>query len=102
MNFWHILKKLLKKEEIVKYAKVWNPLSAKTQMKKIKEEHSKKKEESKEEAAVASTSKPQANQPPQEGKKNKKIIGGNHIPQVTGFKKSKKMPWTMFSSWPEP
>ncbi|MBW0555832.1 hypothetical protein O181_095547 [Austropuccinia psidii MF-1] len=28
-------------------------------------------------------------------------IGGNHIPQATGFQKSKKMPWTMSSTWPE-
>ncbi|MBW0585184.1 hypothetical protein O181_124899 [Austropuccinia psidii MF-1] len=73
MNSWHILKRFLTDEEIVVYSNGWNPLSSKTQMKKIKDYHSKKKEASKEEAPVASTSKPQANQLPQEGKKNKKM-----------------------------
>ncbi|MBW0486456.1 hypothetical protein O181_026171 [Austropuccinia psidii MF-1] len=54
---------------------------------------------SKEEAPLASNSKPQVNQPPQEGKKKKKIIGRNNIPQVTG---SKKIPWTVSSTWPKP
>ncbi|MBW0527912.1 hypothetical protein O181_067627 [Austropuccinia psidii MF-1] len=72
MNSWHILKNLLKEDEIVRYSKGWNPLSSKTQIKKIKEYHAKKKAETKEEAPVAFTSKPQANPLPQEGKKNKK------------------------------
>ncbi|MBW0558026.1 hypothetical protein O181_097741 [Austropuccinia psidii MF-1] len=72
MNSWHILKKFLKEEEIVRYSNGWNPLSSKPQIKKIKEYLAKKKEETKEEAPVASTSKPQANPIPQEGKKNKK------------------------------
>ncbi|MBW0593153.1 hypothetical protein O181_132868 [Austropuccinia psidii MF-1] len=72
MNSWHILKRFLTEEEIVIYSNVWNPLSSKPQIKKIKEYHSKKREASKEEAPVASTSKPQGNQPPHEGKKNKK------------------------------
>ncbi|MBW0547856.1 hypothetical protein O181_087571 [Austropuccinia psidii MF-1] len=72
MNSWHILKKFLKEEEIVRYSNGWNPLSSKPQIKKIKEYHAKKKEATKEEAPVASTSKPQANPLPQEGKKNKK------------------------------
>ncbi|MBW0587471.1 hypothetical protein O181_127186 [Austropuccinia psidii MF-1] len=72
MNSWHILKKFLKEEEIVRYSNGWNQLSSKPQIKKIKEYYSKKKEERKEEAPVASTRKPQANQLPQEGKKNKK------------------------------
>ncbi|MBW0587745.1 hypothetical protein O181_133867 [Austropuccinia psidii MF-1] len=72
MNSWHILKKFLKEEEIVKYSNGWNPLSSKPQIKKIKEYHAKKKEATKEEAPVASTSKPQVNPLPQEGKKNKK------------------------------
>ncbi|MBW0484716.1 hypothetical protein O181_024431 [Austropuccinia psidii MF-1] len=67
MSSWHILKKFLKAEEIVRYFNGWNPLSSKHQIKKIKEYHAKKREESKEEAPVASTRKP-----PQEGKKNKK------------------------------
>ncbi|MBW0568730.1 hypothetical protein O181_108445 [Austropuccinia psidii MF-1] len=66
MNSWHILKRFLKEEEIVRYSNGWNPLSSKPQIKKITEYHAKKREESKEEAPVASTSKPQ------EGKKNKK------------------------------
>ncbi|MBW0562379.1 hypothetical protein O181_102094 [Austropuccinia psidii MF-1] len=72
MKSWHILKKFLKEEEVVRYSNGWNPLSSKHQIKKIKEYHTKKAEASKEEAPVASTSKPQANQPPQEVKKNKK------------------------------
>ncbi|MBW0491538.1 hypothetical protein O181_031253 [Austropuccinia psidii MF-1] len=62
MSSWHILKKFLKEEEIVRYSNGWNPLSSKPQNKKIKEYHAKKREASKEEATVASTSKPQANQ----------------------------------------
>ncbi|MBW0529367.1 hypothetical protein O181_069082 [Austropuccinia psidii MF-1] len=72
MNSWHILKRFLKEEEIVRYSNVWNPLSSKPQIKKIKEYYTKRKEASKEEAPVASTSKPQANQLPQERQKNKK------------------------------
>ncbi|MBW0524054.1 hypothetical protein O181_063769 [Austropuccinia psidii MF-1] len=72
MNFWSILKRFLKEEEIVRYSNGWNPLSSKPQIKKIKEYHAKKREERKEEAPVASNSKPQANQLPQEGKRNKK------------------------------
>ncbi|MBW0504726.1 hypothetical protein O181_044441 [Austropuccinia psidii MF-1] len=72
MSSWHILKKFLKEEEIVRDSNGWNPLSSKPQIKKIKEYHAKKKEESKEEAPVASTNKPQANQLPQKGKKNNK------------------------------
>ncbi|MBW0547910.1 hypothetical protein O181_087625 [Austropuccinia psidii MF-1] len=69
---------------------------------KIKEYHEKEKEEGKEEATVASTRKPQVIQHPKEGIRSRKRIGGNHIPQVTGFQKSKKMPWIMSSTWPEP
>ncbi|MBW0573822.1 hypothetical protein O181_113537, partial [Austropuccinia psidii MF-1] len=72
INSWHILKRFLKEEEIVRYSNGWNLLSSKPKIKKIKEYHSKKKETTKEEAPVASTSKPQANPLPQEGKKNKK------------------------------
>ncbi|MBW0590495.1 hypothetical protein O181_130210 [Austropuccinia psidii MF-1] len=72
MNSWHLLKTLLKEEEIVRYSKGWNPLSSKLRNKKIKEYHAKKREASKEEAQVVFTSKPQVNQPPQEGKNNKK------------------------------
>ncbi|MBW0577682.1 hypothetical protein O181_117397 [Austropuccinia psidii MF-1] len=72
MNSWHILKKFLKEEEIVRYSNGWNPLSFKPQIKKIKEYHAKKKVASKEEAPVASTRKPQPNPPPQEGKRKKK------------------------------
>ncbi|MBW0586971.1 hypothetical protein O181_126686 [Austropuccinia psidii MF-1] len=72
MNSWHILKKFLKGEEIVRYSNGWNKLSSKPQIKKIKEYHAKKREATKEEAPVASISKPQANPLSQEGKKNKK------------------------------
>ncbi|MBW0520089.1 hypothetical protein O181_059804 [Austropuccinia psidii MF-1] len=69
MSSWHILKKFLKEEEIVRYSNGCNPLSSKPQIKQIKEYHGKKKEASNEEALVAFTSN---NQLPQEGKKNKK------------------------------
>ncbi|MBW0561105.1 hypothetical protein O181_100820 [Austropuccinia psidii MF-1] len=72
MNSWNILKKFLKEEQIVRYSNQWNPLSSKTQIKKIKEYHAKEKETRKEEALVSSTRKPQSNQIPQEGKKKKK------------------------------
>ncbi|MBW0572560.1 hypothetical protein O181_112275 [Austropuccinia psidii MF-1] len=72
IDSWHILKKLLKEEEIVRYSNGYNPLSSKPQIKNIKEYHAKKREESNEEAPVASTSKLQGNQHPQEGKKSKK------------------------------
>ncbi|MBW0567363.1 hypothetical protein O181_107078 [Austropuccinia psidii MF-1] len=72
MSPWHILKKLLKEEEILRYSNGWNQLSLKPQIKKIKEYHSKKREESKEDAPVTSTSKPQVSQPPRKGNKNKK------------------------------
>ncbi|MBW0516828.1 hypothetical protein O181_056543 [Austropuccinia psidii MF-1] len=58
MNFWHILKKYLKEEEIVKDSNRWNSLSSKPHIKKINELHNIKREERKEEAPVASTSKP--------------------------------------------
>ncbi|MBW0592303.1 hypothetical protein O181_132018 [Austropuccinia psidii MF-1] len=102
MNSWHILKKFLKEEELVRYSNGWNPLSFKPQIKKMKKYHAQKKEASKEEAPVASTSRPQVNQLPQQGKNNKKKIGGNHILQVTRSQKFKKMSWTMSSTWPEP
>ncbi|MBW0587601.1 hypothetical protein O181_127316 [Austropuccinia psidii MF-1] len=72
MNSWHILKRFLKEEKIVRYSNGCNPLSSKPQIKKIKEYHAKKKEATKEEAPVASTSKPQANPLPQEGKRQEK------------------------------
>ncbi|MBW0587060.1 hypothetical protein O181_126775 [Austropuccinia psidii MF-1] len=56
MNSWHILKKFLKEEEIVRYFNGWNPLSSKPQIKKIKEYHAKKKEATKEEAPSQPTS----------------------------------------------
>ncbi|MBW0546974.1 hypothetical protein O181_086689 [Austropuccinia psidii MF-1] len=55
MNSWHILKRFLKEEEIVKYSNGWNPLSSKPHIKNIMECHAKKKEATKEEAPVAST-----------------------------------------------
>ncbi|MBW0535093.1 hypothetical protein O181_074808 [Austropuccinia psidii MF-1] len=91
MNFWHILKKFLKEEELVRDSNRWNSLSSKPHIKKIKEWHHIKREESKEEALVASTSKPPASQPPQEGKKNKKknwrkpYSPGYRIPRIQKY-----------------
>ncbi|MBW0562862.1 hypothetical protein O181_102577 [Austropuccinia psidii MF-1] len=39
---------------------------------------------------------------PKKGRRTRKRTGENHIPQVTGFKKSKKMSWKMSPTWPEP
>ncbi|MBW0567344.1 hypothetical protein O181_107059 [Austropuccinia psidii MF-1] len=72
INSWHILKKFLKEEKIVRYSKRWNSPSSKCQIRNIKEYHAKMREARKVEAAVASTSKPHVTQPPQEGKTNKK------------------------------
>ncbi|MBW0493260.1 hypothetical protein O181_032975 [Austropuccinia psidii MF-1] len=72
MTSWHILKELLKEEEILRYSNGWNPVSSKPQIKMIKKYHAKRKEASKKEAQVASARKPQVNQPPQEGKKKNK------------------------------
>ncbi|MBW0569135.1 hypothetical protein O181_108850 [Austropuccinia psidii MF-1] len=72
MNYWNILKRFLKEEEIVRYSNGWNPLSSKPQIKKIKEYHAKQEEATKEEVPVASTSKPQANPSLQKKKKNNK------------------------------
>ncbi|MBW0591024.1 hypothetical protein O181_130739 [Austropuccinia psidii MF-1] len=102
MNSWHIPKTFLKEEEIVRYSNGWNPLSSNPQIKKIKEYHVKKREASKEEASVASTRKPQANQLPQEAKKNKKKNWKKPCSPSYRSRKSKKMPWTMSSTWPEP
>ncbi|MBW0474621.1 hypothetical protein O181_014336 [Austropuccinia psidii MF-1] len=73
----------------------------KTSNKKMKEFH-KKKEVSKEEVPLSSTSKLQASQPPQEGKKNKKRTEIKHIFPATGSQESKKMPWKLSSTLPEP
>ncbi|MBW0461539.1 hypothetical protein O181_001254 [Austropuccinia psidii MF-1] len=72
MNYWNILKKLPKEEEIVRYSNRWDPLLSKSQLKNIKDWNNEKREARKDEAQVDSTRKPQASQPPQEGKKNKK------------------------------
>ncbi|MBW0589559.1 hypothetical protein O181_129274 [Austropuccinia psidii MF-1] len=56
LNSWHILKKFLKEEEIVRYSNGLNPLSSKTQIKKIKEYYAKKREATKEEAPRQPTS----------------------------------------------
>ncbi|MBW0593746.1 hypothetical protein O181_133461 [Austropuccinia psidii MF-1] len=56
MNSWHILKKFHKEEEIVRYSNRCNPLSSKSQIKKIKEYHVKKREATKEEAPSQPTS----------------------------------------------
>ncbi|MBW0535722.1 hypothetical protein O181_075437 [Austropuccinia psidii MF-1] len=95
MSSWHILKKFLKEEEIVRYSNGWNPLSSKPQIRNIKEYHAKKREASKEKAAVASTSKPQANQLPQEGKKKKKKNWRKQYSPSYRISKARKMPWTI-------
>ncbi|MBW0491876.1 hypothetical protein O181_031591 [Austropuccinia psidii MF-1] len=67
MNSWHILKRFLKEDKIVKYYNGWNTLLLKPQRKMRGEWNNKNKE-----AKVASTRRLQANQPPQEGKKKKR------------------------------
>ncbi|MBW0589502.1 hypothetical protein O181_129217 [Austropuccinia psidii MF-1] len=83
-NSWHILKKFLKEEEIVRYSNGWNIISSKPQIRNIKEYHAKKSEAAKEECPVASTSKPQASPLPQEGKKNRK--NNWRKPYSTGYR----------------
>ncbi|MBW0586483.1 hypothetical protein O181_126198 [Austropuccinia psidii MF-1] len=56
MNSWHILKRFLKEEEIVRYSNGWNLLPSKPQIKKIKEYDAKTKEATKEEAPSQPTS----------------------------------------------
>ncbi|MBW0528397.1 hypothetical protein O181_068112 [Austropuccinia psidii MF-1] len=90
MCSWHILKKVHKEEEILKYSNRWNQLESNPQIKNIKDWHNKKGEESKIEAPIASTSKPQASQPPQEGKKKKKNNFGTTFPKLQDPKKSKE------------
>ncbi|MBW0525874.1 hypothetical protein O181_065589 [Austropuccinia psidii MF-1] len=58
INSWHILKKFLKEEKIVRYSNGWNPLSSKSQIKKIKEYHSKKKEASMEDVKTTKNDPP--------------------------------------------
>ncbi|MBW0509895.1 hypothetical protein O181_049610 [Austropuccinia psidii MF-1] len=93
INSWHILKKFLKEEEILRYSNGWNPLSSKPQIKNIKEYHAEKKQESKEDAPAASTSKPQFNQPPQEGKMNK--IKNRRIPYSPSYRIPKIQEYAM-------
>ncbi|MBW0493161.1 hypothetical protein O181_032876 [Austropuccinia psidii MF-1] len=67
MNSWNILKRILKEDEIVRYSNVWNPLSTKPQIKKIKEYHAKKREATKEEAPS------QCNSPRREEEQEKEL-----------------------------
>ncbi|MBW0589021.1 hypothetical protein O181_128736 [Austropuccinia psidii MF-1] len=56
MDSWHVLKRLIEEEDIVRYSNGWNPLSSKPPIKKIKEYHAKKKEATKGEAPSEPTS----------------------------------------------
>ncbi|MBW0474651.1 hypothetical protein O181_014366 [Austropuccinia psidii MF-1] len=101
MNFWHILQRFLKEEEIGKYCNGWKPLLFKPEIKKMKERHTKRKEASKEEAPVDPIRKPQAKNLLQEGK-NKRKNWKKAYPPASASQESKKMPWKMSSAWPEP
>ncbi|MBW0511541.1 hypothetical protein O181_051256 [Austropuccinia psidii MF-1] len=101
MNSWHILKTFLTEEEIVVYSNGWYPLSSKPQIKRIKEYHSKNREASKEEAQKLLPASLKPTNLCKKGIRTRKRIEGNHIPQATGFKNLKTMPWTMSSTWPE-
>ncbi|MBW0580978.1 hypothetical protein O181_120693 [Austropuccinia psidii MF-1] len=90
MNSWHILKKFLKEEEIVRYSNGWNPLSSKPQIKKIKEYQLKKEE---------APSQPISPRTEEEQEKELEIT---IFPKLKDSKNPKKMPWTMSSTWPEP
>ncbi|MBW0582747.1 hypothetical protein O181_122462 [Austropuccinia psidii MF-1] len=90
MSSWHILKKFLKEEEIVRYPNGWIAISSKPQIKNIKEYHAKKREASKEEAPLASTRKPQANKLSQEGKKKKKEFEEAILPKLQDPKNPKR------------
>ncbi|MBW0586377.1 hypothetical protein O181_126092 [Austropuccinia psidii MF-1] len=83
MTSWHILKKSLKEEEIVRYSNGWNPLSSKPQIKKIKEYHAKKREAIKDEASSQPTS-PRREE--EQEKQLQKII----FPKLEDFKNPKR------------
>ncbi|MBW0531130.1 hypothetical protein O181_070845 [Austropuccinia psidii MF-1] len=94
MNSWHILKKILKEEEIVRYSNGWNQLSSKLHIKNIKEYHATKKEATKEEAP----SQPTSPRREEQEKELEKTI----FQKLPDSKKSKNMPWKMSSTCPEP
>ncbi|MBW0462548.1 hypothetical protein O181_002263 [Austropuccinia psidii MF-1] len=100
MNCWCIPKKLLKEEESVRYSNGWNTLLSKPKIKKIKDWHNEKREVTKEEAQQLLTESHKPAILPKKGRGTRKRIGGSHMPQVKGFQTSKKMPWTMSSTWP--
>ncbi|MBW0528033.1 hypothetical protein O181_067748 [Austropuccinia psidii MF-1] len=83
MNSWHILKKFLEEEEIVRYSNVWNPLSSKPQLKKVKEYHAKKKEATKEEAPSQPTS-------PRKEEEQEKELEKNIFPKLQDSKNPKR------------
>ncbi|MBW0507724.1 hypothetical protein O181_047439 [Austropuccinia psidii MF-1] len=91
MNSWHILKKLLKEEEIVRYSNGWNPLLSKPEIKKIKEYHDKKRDATKEEAPSQATS---SRREEEQEKELEKTI----LPKLQDCKNPKKMPWKMSST----
>ncbi|MBW0497742.1 hypothetical protein O181_037457 [Austropuccinia psidii MF-1] len=83
MNSWHILKKFLKEEEIVRYSNGWNPLSSKSQIKKIKDYHAKKREATKEEAPSQRTS-------PRREEEQEKGLDKALFPKLQDFKNPKR------------
>ncbi|MBW0487681.1 hypothetical protein O181_027396 [Austropuccinia psidii MF-1] len=102
MNFWKILKKFLKEEEMVRYSNEWPIIQTSNQKDKGMAQQ-KKREASKEEALVASTSKPQDRKTPQRlEEEQEKELEETISPKLQDSKNLKKIPWKMSSTWPEP
>ncbi|MBW0561157.1 hypothetical protein O181_100872 [Austropuccinia psidii MF-1] len=103
MNSWYILKKLLKEEEIVRYSNGWNPLSSKPQIKKDKGVPL-QKEGGKQGRSPSSFYQKASSQTtsPRREEKHKSNWGKPYSASYRIPKLQKKMPWTMFSTWPEP
>ncbi|MBW0521137.1 hypothetical protein O181_060852 [Austropuccinia psidii MF-1] len=83
MNYWHILKRFLKGEEIVRYSNGWNPLSSKPLIKKIKAYHDKKKEATKEDTSSQPTS-------PRREEEQEKELEKTIFPKLQDSKNSKR------------
>ncbi|MBW0512878.1 hypothetical protein O181_052593 [Austropuccinia psidii MF-1] len=102
MNSWHILKEFPQRGGNSEILQWMESTIIQTSNHKDQGVPCQKEEGNQGRSPVASTRKPQANPLPQEGNKNKKNNWRKPYPQFTGFQKSKKMPWKMSSTWPEP
>ncbi|MBW0586193.1 hypothetical protein O181_125908 [Austropuccinia psidii MF-1] len=102
MNSWHILKTYLKRGEIVRYSNGWNHYHPNIKSKKSRSTIPKRRRQPRKKPQELLPASPKPTHFPKKGGRNRKRTGENHIPQATAFQKSKKMPWRMSSTWPEP